>query len=185
MDKMDIRSNEQLLAHLQQKQRVKYLCFWGHRKSGPSITKSCLSQWYESSFKRDGETFMTAEHFMMMEKARLFGNSEIADRILASKTPGEAKQLGREVEGFNQKVWQDARFGIVVEGNLLKFSQNKGLKDFLLSTGDRVLVEASPVDKIWGIGLAADHPHAETPSKWQGLNLLGYALMDVRDQLKG
>lgn len=181
---MDIRSNEDLLAHSQRKARVKYLCFWGHRKSSPSITKSCLSQWYESPFKDKGDTFRTAEHFMMFEKARLFGNQKIAEQVLATNTPGEAKQLGREVQGFNQKTWQEARFEIVVHANLLKFSQNKNLKDFLLSTGERVLVEASPVDKIWGIGLAADHPHAENPPKWQGLNLLGYALMEVRQQLR-
>lgn len=121
---------------------------------------------------------------MMAKKAELFGDENAKKKILASKTPGEAKKLGRSVVGFDDDVWLKHRFEIVVSANLAKFSRAPELKAFLLNTGDRVLVEASPVDRIWGIGLAADDPGASDPYKWQGLNLLGFALMCVRDQLK-
>ena len=93
--------------------------------------------------------------------------------------------MGREVRGFDDARWCEARFEIVVQGNLAKFSQHPALGDYLLSTRDQVLVEASPVDRIWGIGLAADDTKASRPEQWRGLNLLGYALMEVRDRLRG
>ena len=89
-----------------------------------------------------------------------------------------------QVQGFDEAKWQAARYDIVVRGNLAKFSQNEALRSFLLNTGERVLVEASPVDPIWGIGLAANDPLAEQPAQWRGLNLLGFALMDVRRSLR-
>lgn len=164
----------------------KYLFFWGHRptKDG-SIGKSCLSQWFEAEFIVDGERYATAEHYMMARKAQLFGDELTRQRVLTAKTPGEAKKLGREVAGFDEARWLEERFGIVVQANRAKFSQNKALSDYLLATGDRVLVEASPVDAIWGIGLAADDADAARPEKWPGLNLLGFALMDVRSTLRG
>ena len=88
------------------------------------------------------------------------------------------------MRGFQEPIWQQNRVAIVVEGNYAKFSQSGPLRDFLLSTKDRVIVEASPVDEIWGIGLAADDPHADNPLEWRGLNLLGFALMDVRERLR-
>ena len=94
-------------------------------------------------------------------------------------TAGEAKALGREVRGFDEDTWVKNRFGIVVAGNLLKFQQNKGLGMFLLGTNERVLVEASPVDTIWGVGLAADNKSIENPNLWRGLNLLGFALISA------
>lgn len=120
---------------------------------------------------------------MMAEKARLFKDEESLDRVLVANHPNEAKQLGRKVAGFDKKLWERQRSEIVTTGNFAKFSQNPALKEFLLNTGDRVLVEASPVDRIWGIGLAADHIDAENPYKWKGLNLLGFALMEVRNRL--
>lgn len=164
---------------------VKYLFFWGHQphKNG-DITKSCFSQWWESEFMVDGITYKTAEHFMMAEKAKLFQNQAIRTKIIDCKSPAAAKKLGRQVEGFDQEIWEANRFDIVVKGNLSKFSQNKDLKDFLVKTNKRVLVEASPVDPVWGIGLAEDHNNASNPRKWRGLNLLGFALMEVRDILK-
>lgn len=126
---------------------------------------------------------MTAEHHMMYQKAILFADEGSAKRLLSAKNPGEAKAIGREVSGFDQEIWNEHRFNIVVNANLSKFSSTPKLKEFLLSTGDRVLVEASPVDKIWGIGLAQDNPSCENPNSWKGENLLGFALMEVRDQL--
>ena len=102
---------------------------------------------------------------------------------MAAAPPGAAKAIGREVRNFDQQVWERHRFDIVVEGNLGKFGQHEALKEFLLGTSDRILVEASPVDRIWGIGLAADNADAENPNLWKGLNLLGFALMEVRNRL--
>lgn len=161
-----------------------FLLFWGHRPSSDgSIVASCLSQWWEAPFEENSVRYATAEHWMMAQKALLFRDTECFKRILTAKSPAEAKKLGRMVKGFDPQVWDVNKFQIVVKGNLLKFSQNYELKEFLLNTKNRVLVEASPVDAIWGIGLAADHEFAKVPAKWRGLNLLGFALMEVRDQL--
>lgn len=164
---------------------IKYLFFWGHQPSrNGDITKSCFSQWWESEFIVDGINYKTAEHYMMAEKAKLFNNDLIRKKIIVCKSPAEAKKLGRQVEGFKPDVWEAHRFEIVKNGNYHKFSQNKELLDFLLQTNNRVLVEASPVDPIWGIGLAENHKNALNPKEWRGLNLLGFALMEVRDKLK-
>jgi hypothetical protein len=92
--------------------------------------------------------------------------------------------LGRHIKHFDDQIWQQHRFALVVAGNLAKFSQHPNLQDFLLATGEQVLVEAAPNDRIWGIGLAESDPKAWQPSTWQGLNLLGFALMQVRERLK-
>lgn len=164
----------------------KWCLFWGHTpaKDG-SITKSVFSQWWAAHpFTIDGITYATAEHWMMAEKARLFGDEETRAKILTAPHPNEAKKLGREVQNFDGSRWLAARWDIVLRGNLAKFSQHSALREFLLNTNDRIIVEASPYDQIWGIGLAATDPNAENPDKWRGLNLLGFALMAVRAQLK-
>ena len=182
--RLKIRTIEELKDYVNRGNKVKYVFFWGHQNRGPEISKTCFSQWYESEFKSGGVTYTTAEHFMMAEKAKLFNDHDTYERIINASNPGEAKSLGREVKGFNESVWVRNRFEIVVQGNRLKFEQNPNLKAFLLNTGDRVLVEASPVDKIWGVGLAADNQKVENPNLWRGLNLLGFALMEVRDVLR-
>jgi ribA/ribD-fused uncharacterized protein len=162
-----------------------YVFFWGHRRPADgSITKSCFSQWYEAAFQINGERFRTAEHYMMVRKARLFGDESAASLILAAATPNDAKSLGRKVRGFSEDMWLAHREEIVFTGSFAKFSQHSALGQFLLATGDAVLVEASPTDTIWGIGLAQDSPLARNPSSWQGLNLLGFALMKVRTRLR-
>jgi len=167
------------------KSESKFLFFWGHQpnKDG-SISKTCFSQWWLSSFEVDKVIYKTAEHWMMAQKAELFKDNEVLEKILQAKSPAEAKKLGREVKNYNENLWLAARYDIVKQGNYHKFSQNPELKTFLLNTKDRVLVEASPVDAIWGIGMAGDHKDVLDPEKWQGLNLLGFALMEVRDELK-
>lgn len=164
---------------------IDYLFFWGHRpaKDG-DIAASCFSQWWPADFTIDGLTYPTAEHWMMTGKARLFGDDQTARQIIATPSPKQVKDLGRQVKGFVEADWDRAKRRIVTEGNLAKFAQNGRLRDFLLSTGDRILVEASPVDQIWGIGLAADDEKARNPLEWRGDNLLGFALMDVRDDLR-
>ncbi|KQX13030.1 NADAR family protein [Flavobacterium sp. Root420] len=163
----------------------KFLFFWGHQpnKDG-SISKTCFSQWWLSSFEVEGITYKTAEHWMMAKKAALFNDNEVLEKIIESNSPAEAKKLGREVKNYDDKLWLANRFEIVKQGNYHKFSQNADLKEFLINTNDRVLVEASPVDPIWGIGMASDDKDVMNPEKWKGLNLLGFALMEVRDELK-
>ena len=179
-------STDWLLEQLaQDNQRIKYLFFWGHQPSKDGIvTKSCLSQWWVADFVVDGLTYRSAEHWMMAEKARLFNDEAVLARILAAKSPAEAKKLGREIQDFGPDLWEERKYDIVKTGNLHKFGQHEDLAQFLLATNERVLVEASPVDTIWGIGLAADAADAANPARWRGPNLLGFALMEVRDQLR-
>lgn len=165
--------------------RVRWLFFWGHQpQRDGSIGTGCLSQWWPAPFVLDGVTFPTAEHWMMWSKATLFGDHGTAREILAASHPHRAKTLGRQVAGFDERVWAEQRYGIVVAGSVAKFGQHDDLRAFLLGTGDRVLVEASPVDRIWGIGLSSDDPRAADPARWLGTNLLGFALMDARDLLR-
>lgn len=161
-----------------------YVFFWGHRASVNSVDQHCLSQWFAAGFTLDGVHYPTAEHFMMAEKARLFGDAVIRDRILADADPGRVKALGRKISGFDEARWQQERFDIVVRGSLAKFSQNPALAAYLQATGDAVLVEASPYDAIWGIGMAEFIDGADDPQHWLGLNLLGFALMAARQQLR-
>lgn len=173
-----------LVRRIEAGDRYKFVYFWGHRpRSDGVLGPTCLSQWYASPFETDGVGYATAEHFMMAEKARLFGDAATRERILRASSPGEAKKLGRQVRRFDEDRWLQERFDIVVAGNVAKFCQSPALRDYLVGTGDRVLVEASPVDAIWGTGLAADDPGAGSPASWRGLNLLGFALMQVRASL--
>ncbi len=163
----------------------KFLFFWGHQpRNAGVVDQSCLSQWYPAPFEIDGIAYATAEHYMMAAKARLFGDRDNERAILEASHPGEAKKLGRQIRNFDEQIWERAREQIVFEGNLARFTQHSPLREFLLMTGDRVLVEASPVDRIWGIGLAAQDESAADPLQWKGLNLLGFVLMRVRQQLR-
>ena len=119
----------------------------------------------------------------MAEKARLFGDELMRAEILNASNSGLAKKLGRSVATFDDEQWKEARWEIVVQGNLHKFRQHEDLLSYLLGTGTRVLVEASPRDHIWGIGMGASNAHAEQPDAWRGLNLLGFALMEARARL--
>ena len=182
---MSPRSVPELLDLVATGVQVKYLHFWGHQPTPDgSPGKGCLSQWWPVEFEVDGRTFASAEHWMMWRKAVLFDDDEAAERVLAATTPAEAKRIGAEVRGFRAAAWEAERFGIVVAGNVAKFGAHDDLRAFLLGTEPRVLVEASPHDEIWGIGMAADDPRADDPSVWPGLNLLGFALMEARDRLR-
>jgi ribA/ribD-fused uncharacterized protein len=162
-----------------------YLLFFGHRPPyGGIVNGTCLSQWWQADFVVDGQIYRSAEHFMMAGKAMLFGDYEGAEQIRQEASPKAAKALGREVAGFDKETWERHRFDIVLDGNLAKFRQHRDLRKFLLGTGDQVLVETSPVDRIWGIGLPREDKHATKPDYWRGLNLLGFALMEVREQLR-
>ncbi|RDG38294.1 NADAR family protein [Streptomyces corynorhini] len=164
---------------------VKLLHFWGHkpRRDG-TLGASCFSQWWPAPFTVDGVEYATAEHWMMARKARLFGDEEAEHRAVTAANPALAKRAGRLVRGFEESVWERERYGIVVAGSVHKFGQDAALRTFLLATGDRILIEASPMDRIWGIGLASDDERAHDPARWRGLNLLGFALMEARERLR-
>ncbi|EPY09815.1 NADAR family protein [Paenibacillus sp. chi10] len=164
--------------------KLKYLFFWGHTPPADgSINQSCFSQWWTASFTVDGHKYSCTEQYMMAEKARLFGDNEMLEAIMNAKHPKQMKAFGRAVKRFDNEVWSRECYDIVKRGNFAKFSQNEELCAFLKASKQRILVEASPVDRIWGIGMAKDHPDVENPMKWRGDNLLGFALTEVRDQL--
>jgi len=164
---------------------IKYLFFWGHQPhQGGSVGSGCLSQWWPAQFTVEGRRFPTAEHYIVWRKATLFDDHETAEQISDVAHPHQAKTLGRQVHGFDQRTWEQLRFEVVVAGSVAKFSHHDDLRAYLLGTANRVLVEASPTDRIWGIGLTADDPRATDPITWRGHNLLGFALMHARTILR-
>lgn len=176
---------ETLRAAVARGMRAKYVYFWRHHpERDGSVGAGCFSQWWPATFTVDGVRYATAEHYMMAAKARLFGDDEIAARVLQATSPGAAQALGRKVRNFVQERWDANRFAIVVAASLAKFGQHPDLGRYLLGTGGRILVEASPIDRVWGIGLAADDARATDPRRWRGLNLLGFALMATRSQMR-
>ncbi|MDS0139332.1 MULTISPECIES: NADAR family protein [unclassified Amycolatopsis] len=178
------RSVEELTRALDAGRRFKYVYFWGHRPPrGGGVGAGCFSQWWPAPFEIDEVRYATAEHYMMWRKAKLFGDDEVAAQVLTAVHPKQAKDFGRRVRRFDEETWVAHRYRIVVEGNAAKFAQHPELGRYLAGTGERVLVEASPVDRVWGIGLAADDPSTGNPRTWRGLNLLGFALGEVRAQL--
>lgn len=184
MPSTTIRSVSALREHIAPGAQPRMIQFWGHRPARDgAVGKSCFSQWFEAPFQADGVRYPTAEHFMMAEKARLFADGEALSAVLGASTPAAAKAAGRTVRGFDNAAWLARRWDIVVAANWHKFSQHADLRQFLLQTGEHILVEASPVDTVWGSGLAADDPLAGDPQAWTGLNLLGFALMEVRQRL--
>jgi len=178
------RSVKELIEICAQGAEPKFVFFWGDKPPrNDVVTKHCFSQWYAAGFTVDGIEYKTAEHFMMASKAKLFNDTTAYNKALAATTPRKAKAIGREVKNFDEKTWVSKRFEIVVQASYEKFKQNPKLCEFLLGTEKRVLVEASPKDKIWGIGLAEADKRAMLPEQWQGLNLLGFALMEARNLL--
>lgn len=179
-----IYSNDWLLAQLANGQTFKYLYFWGHRtRPDGVITSSCLSQWYPRGFTHEGIHYPTAEHWMMAEKARLFNDEETLQKIIAAEKAPVAKKLGREVKNFDVNVWKTKMCAIVAKGSYLKFGQHPDLLEFLTTTGNKILVEASPFDPHWGIGMDKKAAEATIPENWKGTNWLGWCLMEARDTL--
>ena len=177
-------------------ENLEFLFFWGHMNKHNYITKSCLSQWFPARFEVDVQInyisavsvhnveYTCAEQYMMAEKAKMFNDIDAYQKIMNAETPKEMKALGRQVRNFDASVWNKRAKEIVVQGNIHKFSQNDDLLKFLLSTGDKVLVEASPYDKIWGIGMSERDYGVDNPHYWKGTNWLGFALMEARDELR-
>jgi len=146
---------------------------------------SPLSNWHPSPFIDEyGNKFPTNEHYMMWRKAILFKDTEIAELILKQPDPKTVKSLGRRVHNFDSVIWNQHAQDIVYEGCMLKFTQNTHIIPYILKTKDSLIAEASPYDKIWGIGLNM-YDAAHTPQKnWPGTNLLGIVLMKVRSKLQ-
>ena len=154
-------------------------------------SSSPFSQWHYSPFVTAGEDddedqikFYTAEHYMMYQKAKLFRDKSAMQAILATKSPSVAKSLGRKVRGFDKDRWEHVCLDIVYRGNRLKFEQNPKLMDELKATAGKKLVEASPTDRIWGIGVAIDDPARWNEDKWKGTNWLGEVLTELRDDFQ-
>lgn len=171
---MDMMTLKELQIRYNDGERFKYNFFWG----------GYLSNWFESSFVVDGKYYWCTEQYMMAKKAELFKDFEIQDKIMNSLDQREIKSLGRKIRNFNDSVWDKNKVQIVFDGNMAKYKTNKNLQIYLLNQKDKILVEASPYDKIWGIGLGKENSKIiENPNNWQGLNLLGFTLMAVRDAL--
>ena len=163
-------------------QPERFTFFWGHTAKS---RYPCFSQWYARDFMVDGVTFARCEQWMMWSKAVLFGDRAAAAAIMASTDPRQDKALGRGVRGFDDAAWTAEAPGIVRRGNLEKFAQHADLRQVLAATRDTTLVEASPYDRIWGIGLGASDPRALSRATWLGQNLLGEAETSVRIELCG
>lgn len=183
-NKPDLPPELQYAADLPPKVTEKYVLFFGFDRPEPEC---CFQQWYPSEFiekddKGRERHFKTSEQYMMFHKALVMGDEEVADKILQTQTPAEAKGLGREVRNFQEEKWMKNCDQVVEQGNYLKFSQNEKLKEVLLGTKDKEIVETSPNDKFWGVGFnsedALDHI-----DEW-GENRLGKCLMKARDRLR-
>lgn len=164
---------------------MSFVFFWN-----PEQANGLYSQWHIGDFELDGQVYNCAEQYMMAEKARVFNDEQRLEAILQAGTPGAQKKLGRQVQGFESELWQAPQscqrplcWLIVWRGNMAKFSQHEERRRELLATAEQALVEASPYDKIWGIGFRAEDPEACQPELWRGHNWLGEVLMSVRANL--
>jgi ribA/ribD-fused uncharacterized protein len=154
-----------------------YVFFW----DGP------FSQWHPSMFwdLDVALQYNCAEQFMMYNKAKFFGDTESMDKIMEIDNPRDQKQAGKEITPYDDKKWASVRYEIVKNGNKLKFGQNIDLMASLTATAGKTIVEASPYDRIWGIGLGEEDERIHDPSKWRGENLLGKLLTELRIDLIG
>jgi len=151
----------------------KYVFFWAGE----------FSNWHNAKIEYKGEKFANTEQAYMWEKALHFDDYEIAELILNEPNPKENKKLGRQVKGFNAAEWLNVSFDLMLEINRAKYSQHESLKWQLINTGDRLLVEASPFDEIWGIGLTAAEAVNTPEEEWPGMNLLGKCLTKLRGEI--
>ena len=167
---------------------LEYIFFSGHaaaaNKTSKFVGELALSQWFPSTFTVNNVAYKTAGHWMMDRKAFLFRDMESYHKILNADRIEEARAFGRNIKGFDELKWMEWRYEIVREGNFHKFNQSKKLRAYLLNTGSAILAEANPADVVWGIGLKPDSRLAKNPYTWNGQNLLGFALMEVRDYFR-
>jgi ribA/ribD-fused uncharacterized protein len=159
--------------------------FWSHANKKYSMQgEYMLSQWFPSPFSVNEIVYKSSGHWMMARKALLFGDRETFRKIIDADRPDEVRSLSRAISNFDEATWSEYKYDIVREGNFHKFNQSKRLRAYLLSTGNAVLAEANPFDNVWGIGISADAKNVLDPYSWQGLNLLGFALMEIREYLR-
>lgn len=166
-------------------QRFRYRPFYGHTaRADGQLSDAVFSQFWPCTFTLGTQRYSFAEQWMMASKARLFGDVEACQSILRATSPLECKRIGRAVRGFDDARWHEHRFELVTAGNVAKFEQDPALAAYLLATGEEILVEASPRDRIWGIGLGRSQPAVQDPLLWRGQNLLGFALVRTRAILR-
>jgi ribA/ribD-fused uncharacterized protein len=175
-------NRKELMDKYDVNKKIEFVFFW--KPQNAAINESCLGQWQLSIFTVDIDEYSCAEQYMMAEKARLFKDKEVCSSIMESNDPKEMKALGKKVRNFDQTIWDKVKYSIVLNGNYYKFSQNEKIRNYLVSTENKILVEASPMDTIWGIGLGKENEKAYNPNTWRGKNLLGFALMEVRDEIR-
>ena len=157
---------------------MKIICF-----HSPDEDNGYLSNWYLSDYIVNGVSFSSMEQFMMYRKAVCFNDETVAEQILSTSDVAKIKALGRRVSNYDESMWNGIRQITVYEGLLAKFSQNEDLKAKIKATGNAILAECAVKDRIWGIGLSMKNPDRFNKAKWNGQNLLGYALMMVRERL--
>lgn len=166
-------------------ENLEFIFFSGHQKtSNGTITKTCLSQWYQAPFEMNNVKYKCTEQYMMCEKARLFKDEEAYNKILQAYHPNQMKLIGRRIRNFDNTIWNEHKVQIVKIANLAKFSQNQKLKRYLINTKNKILVKNVLHDSIWGIGLSKNSELKNNPLNWNGKNLLGFILMDVREILQ-
>lgn len=153
--------------------------FWGHSKDSKY---AYLSNWYQSNFNIEKVEFCNVEQYLMYQKALCFKDEIMAVKILNNKNPKEIKTLGRQVKNYNDVEWDKIRYNVLKIALKAKFTQNELLLSKLKQTNNSVLVEASPYDKIWGIGMDVNHEYKDY-TKWQGTNLLGWALTEIKNEI--
>jgi ribA/ribD-fused uncharacterized protein len=149
--------------------------FWG----------GIYSQWYKVPMIIDHMEYNCCEQYMMHQKALLFSDFGMAEKIMLEKDPKKQKALGRQVESFDRKIWDKVCQSVIYKGNLEKFTQNSAIKKELMGTGDRLMVEASPFDEIYGIKMAENDFGVEDQKNWKGTNFLGIAITKVKNKLQG
>lgn len=164
---------------MEEEVRNKMICF-----HDPAKEYGFLSNWYMSDFIEDGRLYTSVEQYLMYGKAVVFKDEEMQQAILATHDVSEIKQYGRQVKGYNETVWNGLRQLVLYRGLVLKFSQNEELRQKLIATGNKMLVECARTDKIFSCGISIKDPMRLDMSKWSGKNLLGFALIDLREQLK-
>lgn len=184
----DIYSLEKLQQVWQEGQRFQFIYFWNFKPQDVKLdqyNETCCTQWFPSEFvDESGQQYSCCEQYMMAQKAILFNDNETLDKILKTNVPRQIKKLGREVKNFDENKWSQNSQEIVFHGNLYKYSQNEKFRNYILSVPrNAIFVEASPLDSIWGIKLAADNPKVQNPLEWKGTNFLGFQITRVRDYL--
>lgn len=160
-----------------------FVFFWKPLDKGGKTGTHVLTSWHNAPFKVNRVSFSCVEQYLTAEKALLFEDQVVYKLSLKKMHPKEYRELAGDILNFDETLWEKHRVDVVFQGNFAKFSQNKQLKEYLKNTKDKIIVKSSPYDAIWGIGLAKDHENAIKPELWQGGNLLGFVLMEVRAQL--